>query len=313
MFFFKLRGLWIALPAVVLYLLGVRHVVGGQSLFPYASAGFLELLEWLVVSLTLIFAMRRFKRSREHQEALENDMAMARKLQTALIPKDYDMGSVRIAGRIHQCKEVGGDYYYFRPFQNDKVVFCLGDVMGKGIPSSMVTSIIMGFVYEWGKKYTSPAEVLSTLNERLCNLWGDGSFYFTTVFYAVYDETTRVLTYSTGGHHEAILLRGDGRTESLRTEGGIVGAVDCLTWNEKQVTLEPGDRVIVFTDGVTEARDRRDRLFTMERAVKVIKKARKGEIKGMIAKLFDTLSEYTGGDFADDVAVLVMEVKPEQA
>ncbi|MBQ7567702.1 serine/threonine-protein phosphatase [bacterium] len=308
-FFFKCYGLLVVIPALLLYYWGISSIVDDDMLYRYLSSVTFELFEWVLASLGIIFAMRSYGVAKRNAGLMMRDLALARTLQMALVSKDYDMGSVRIAGRIKQCREIGGDYYYFRPFQSCKVVFCLGDVMGKGIPASMVTSIIMSFVYEWGKKTVSPAKVLANLNERLCSLWNSEASYFTTIFYAVYDEETSILTYATGGHHEAVYVGADGSTELLRTDGGIVGALECLTWEEKQIALKPGDRVIVFTDGVIEAHDPSGQMFTMDKALQAIGEARHGSINSIIDRLFAAVADFTGGVNEDDVAVLVMEVK----
>ncbi|MDO5297113.1 MAG: PP2C family protein-serine/threonine phosphatase [bacterium] len=308
-FFFKGYGLLVVIPALLLFYYGLSQIVGENLLYQYLASVTLELMEWVLASLVLIFAMHSYGLSKRNEKQMLHDLFMARTLQMALVPKNYDMGRVRIAGKIQQCREIGGDYYYFRPFQNNKVVFCLGDVMGKGIPASMITSIIMSFVYEWGKKTASPAEVLNNLNERLSSLWNSEASYFTTIFYAVYDEDASVLTYATGGHHEAVYLGANGHIELLRTEGGIVGAIEGLSWEEKQITLEPGDRIIVFTDGVIEARDSQGHMFTMEKAVQTIEQSRSENIQTMIDRLFAAVSQFSGGVNEDDIAVLVMEVK----
>ena len=311
-FFFKCYGLLVVVPALFLYYYGMTRMVGDNLLYHYLASVTFELLEWVLVSIGLIFAMHSYGLSKRNEGRMLHDLAMARTLQMALVPKNYDMGQVRIAGKIQQCREIGGDYYYFRPFQNSKVVFCLGDVMGKGIPASMVTSIIMSFVYEWGKKSASPAEVLKNLNERLVSLWNSDASYFTTIFYAVYDEETRALTYATGGHHAAVYVGAGGKTELLRTEGSIVGAMDIegLNWEEKTLTLEPGDRIVVFTDGVIEARDNQGHMFTMEKAVQTICQSGRESIQTIIERLFAAVSQFSGGINDDDAAVLVMEVKP---
>ena len=305
---FKKQGLWAFLPAIVLYCLGVHQVHAHKHIYQCLSSGFIELLEWTMVALVTLFTMRRYAISERYKAGVARDFAVARTLQSALIPKDCQVGKVQFNGVIRQCRDIGGDYYYFRPFMSHYVLFCLGDVMGKGVPSSMIMAIIMGFFFEWGKQSPSPALILQKLNERLLSLWTDDSMWYTTIFYAVYDEDSGVLTYSSGAHHAAILLRHNGQVELLKTEGGPVGVMEELEGDDCEVKMEPGDRVIIFTDGVTEARNAKGDFFDLEGAVAAVSDPGIKDNCDLIAHLEKAVSAHTEGQFSDDMAILSMEV-----
>ncbi len=305
---FKKQGLWAFVPAIVLYCLGIHQVNDNQPIFQYLSSGLIELLEWTMVALVTLFTIRRYVISERYKVSVARDFAVARTLQSALVPKDCHVGKVQFNGVIRQCRDIGGDYYYFRPFMSHYVLFCLGDVMGKGIPSSMIMAIIMGFFFEWGKQSPSPALILQKLNERLLSLWTDDSMWYTTIFYAVYDEDSGVLTYSSGAHHEAILLRHNGQVELLKTEGGPVGIMEELEWEDREVKMEPGDRVVIFTDGVTEARNAKGDFFELERAVAAVSQPNISDNRDLIAHLEKAVSDHAGGQLSDDMAILSMEV-----
>nr|MCR5661555.1 serine/threonine-protein phosphatase [bacterium] len=220
----------------------------------------------------------------------------------------YDFGRLHIEGMIHQCNDVGGDYYYFRPFQEKYVVFCLGDVMGKGISAAMVMAVVMGFFFEWGKKSPSPSVILEKLNKRLLRLWSEDSARFTTLFYAVFDEESSLLTYSSGGHGPALILRKNGTVEKISGEGLPIGILEGETWDENQVTLEKGDRVFVFTDGLTEARAQDGELFSLDRVIEILKQSQNHSCGQSIKKLRDAAVSFSGGEFSDDMAILAVEV-----
>lgn len=306
---FRRRGLWIIIPALVLY--HVCYLFHNLPLWRLLTLDFFALFKWLIVAVFTLITVERVKADREQQMRIERDIDMARTLQMALIPSNYDFGRVRIQGIMRQCQTIGGDFYYFRPFQEKYVVFCLGDVMGKGIPASVVMAIIMGFFFEWGKKSPSPAMVMSKLNMRLLRLWGKETTWFTTLFYAVFNEETGRLTYASGGCEMAVLIRADGSISSLTSEGLPVGAFEEGDWEEKSVELAGGDKVLLFTDGLTEARNADGELFSYERLMALLQANARSEAKVILNEAEKAVTAFTGGNYTDDIALLVMEVKPD--
>ena len=307
--FFRRQGLWVMPPALLLYHLSTSHL-NHLPLHSLLLRDLLELLEWLVLAAFILTTLDRYRAVKRHEARISRDIGLARTLQTALAPPDYDFGRLRIQGFMRQSQDIGGDFYYFRPFQDKYVVFCLGDTMGKGMPASMVMAIIMGFFFEWGKRSPSPSLVLSKLNRRLLKLWGEETTWFATLFYGVFDEETSVLTFTSAGHHAGLLLRASGPIELLTGEGLPVGIFDDSTWTEQQRTLEEGDRVVLFTDGLIEARSPSGDLFTLERLVHLLEQERPETSEGLLQRLEQAVLEYAGGVLSDDLAILVLELKP---
>lgn len=306
---FRERGMWLSLPCVVLYHFASYSAQSETHLSQLAHDG-LELLQWTLVGGLILTGLKRFSASRAHEARINRDVSMARTLQMALVPRNYDYGRVRIHGIIRQCQDIGGDFYYFRPFQNKYVVFCLGDVMGKGIPSSMIMAIIMGFFSEWGKRSASPSQVMSRLNERLLRLWREETTWFTTLFYGVFDEETGTLRFSAGGGQEALLLRVNGEVTHLHCEGLPVGAFHDVEWEERELDMAEGDRIMLYTDGVTEARSAIDgELYGSERLKSFVRANAQLSSHKLSAAIEAEIMAYTGGVHSDDLALLIMEVK----
>lgn len=308
-FFFRRQGLWVLAPALVLFHLASRtmnHIPMSGLLL----RDLLELVEWLVLAAFVLVTLDKYSTVKRHEARMIRDIGLARTLQTALAPPDYDFGRVRIRGLIRQSLDIGGDFYYFRPFQEKYVVFCLGDTMGKGMSASMVMAIIMGFFFEWGKRSPSPSIVLGKLNRRLLRLWGDETTWFATLFYGVFDEETGILTFASGGHQDAVLLRASGGIEMLSAEGIPIGIFEDSVWHEKTAKLEEGDRVLLFTDGVTEARSEDGHLFSVERVLDAIQREPVTSSAELLNRLELAIMQHTNGILTDDVAMLVMEVKP---
>jgi len=268
-----------------------------------------QLLEWTILGLFVLVTLDRYAAVKRLENRISLDLEVARRLQTSLIQPEYEFGTVRIRGFVRQTHDIGGDFYYFRPFQEKYVVFCLGDVMGKGIAASLLMAIVMGFMFEWGKKSSSPAFILKKLNSRLRKLWAGGGHEtpFITVFYAVYDEELREVTYSAAGHQGALLVHTDGSSTNLITDGIPVGVFDDADYQEASCRLEPGERVFLFTDGVTEARDGNGELFGMERLQEVLRLNLGRTLEENLESIKEGIARHTEGKAGDDVAVLAME------
>lgn len=308
-FFFFSRAL-LLIP--ICLLLNDLSYARPTELLPYIVANALLLAKWMTLGLFTVITLTKFRDTRRYQAVMQKDIALARTLQRALMPPHFESPCVRVDARIHQTHQIGGDFYWFRPFKEKYVVVSLGDIMGKGIPASMVMAIVMGFFYEWGKQYFSPASLLGHLNERLYSLWSADESWFVTMFYAIYDEETHELVYSSGGHQAALLIRSDDRApiEHLKTDGLPIGIFGDTTWEEKRVTLQPRDRLVVFTDGVNEARNPAGEIFTLNRLQEVLLSARMLSAADAARTVVQRVRDWVGTEsLDDDVAILVLDVK----
>lgn len=313
-FFFRKAGAWVIPVCLLLSDMPALRVgieaSGGLSAFLFRDA--VKLLVWGFLAFFTTVTLTKYAETRRYQVLIQQDVALARTLQRALMPRYFESAAVRVDARIYQTHQIGGDFYWFRPFKEKYVVLTLGDIMGKGIPASMVMAIVMGFFYEWGKQSFSPAFILERLNERLYSLWTEDESWFVTGFYAIYDEETHELAYSAGGHQAALLIRADPARpiERLKVDNLPIGIFEEILWEEKRVTLEAGDRVVVFTDGVNEARNGAGEIFTMERLETTLRESvhlSPGEIARAVVK---RVREFAGSDnLDDDLAIMVMEVK----
>jgi len=309
-FVFRYRGL-VVLPIALLGFHIATALHGRQPRSLLMGMDLLQLGEWSLLAAFVLITLDRYAKVKGLQARMQQDLEMARTLQSALIQPPYDFGKLRIEGSIHQSHDVGGDFYYFRPFLQKYVVFCLGDVMGKGISASLLMALVMGFMFEWGKKSPSPQFVLRKLNHRLIKLWeGSDSSQFITMIYAVFDEETMTLTYSGAGHHNGVILRAGGAVEMIQAEGLPLGVLDDIDFPEGQIQLAAGDRVVFYTDGISEARRKGDDdLFGLERLTRVLQQHRQGELSRVLAEIERAVLEHTQGDYSDDMAVLIAEVK----
>lgn len=302
---FRNRGLLVVpLATVAFYFggLGCRGIDNRHLWLNTAGQAF----EWSILAGFALVTLDRYGAIKRLQARMDQDVELARRLQSALMQRRFEMGSVRLEGKVNQTLAVGGDFYYFRPFGQKYVVFCLGDVMGKGISASLLMALVMGFMFEWGKKSPSPSFVLRKLNSRLAQ-WNQQQTSFVTMFYAVYDEEQQMLSYANAGHPAALLLRNQGEVLALEGTGLPLGVLEESEWEERQLPMAPGERLIVCSDGVLEARGREGPEFGQESLSLALRETCRLPLEQALEQVEGRVRSHCQGRLQDDLALLMME------
>ena len=302
---FRNRGLLVIPLAALAYYLGGLFCSGIDSRHLMLNT-LGQIVEWSLLSGFGLVTLDRYGAIKHLQARIKQDVELARRLQLALMQNRFELGSVILRGKVNQTLEVGGDFYYFRPFGQKYVVFCLGDVMGKGISASLLMALVMGFMFEWGKKSPSPAFVLRKLNQRLTQ-WNQQQSTFVTMFYAVYDEEEERLYYANAGHPAGLLLRLDGSIEYLEGTGLPLGVLDETVWEERQTSLGSGERLIMYSDGLLEARNRQGEDFGMERLAHHLQSTQSLPLDAALEGIEAQVRLFCHGKLSDDLALLMME------
>jgi hypothetical protein len=315
-FFFRRHALMVVDAAILCdFLVSWQTEVGwgkpGWPSLAMLSGIIVQGLELALLGAFVSITLEKWVALRTMGRRTEEDLELAKALQSSLINQSYSLGRVAIEGSINQCSAVGGDFFYFRPFEKKMVTFCLGDVMGKGISASLMMAMVMSFVYEWGKRTTNPAEVCERLNRRLARLWDGKKGWFLTIFYAIFDEETGTLSYCSAGQQGGFLLRVDGPPEQFNECDPPVGVLEAIEFERHEVRLRPGDRVVLFTDGVSEARSPDGELFGVERVAQILTSL-PPDISGreLVNRLEQDVLAFTGGIYTDDTAILHFHYLP---
>ena len=192
--------------------------------------------------------------SRDKLVALQNELDMARSMQQSILPTQFPAGpGYSLFGKMQAARNVGGDFFDVIYLNDDRVGLAVADVSDKGVPAALFMmssrTLLKGAAIGHPE---DPGLALKEVNELL--LENNEGAMFVTVLYAVYDPATRELTYANGGHNTPLVVHGDGSTELLPLTGGIaLGVFPDYDFDQASVTLQPGDTVIFYTDGVTEA------------------------------------------------------------
>lgn len=242
---------------------------------------------------------------RQEQLFQERELQEARRIQEKLLPAVLpQVDGWRIAVSWQPAAGVGGDCYDTLAFGGSRLGVSIADVVGKGIPAALLMSNLQAAVRAFATDTTGAANLCRQVNRILCGNIAEGRFI--SFVYCLVDPTSRLITYSNAGHYPPILLRAGGSIERLTAGGPVLGVFADASYEEASVPLDPGDRVILFTDGITEARNAADEEFGEERLIDAALANRGASSASLEQKLAADVRAFTGGNYQDDATLIVM-------
>ncbi len=183
---------------------------------------------------------------------IQEEMKIAYNIQMGLLPKGAPMiDGFDVAGKSIPAKSVGGDYFDLIRLGDGRLFFCLGDISGKGMPAALLMSNMLATLRGQNLDITTPGSILNHSNEHMFR--NTDPERFSTLFLGILDPGSAVLTYSNAGHNLPFIIRRSGATERLETGNIVLGAIDKVIYTEDSASLDPGDTLLVFSDGISEA------------------------------------------------------------
>lgn len=244
----------------------------------------------------------------ELKAQMENEMRVAAEIQQALLPpRDFAAGGFEIAAMTEPCRAIGGDFFEYTELTAGRLGFALGDVSGKGPPAALLAAVIQGILNSHAEDETGPAETLSRLNHTLVRRSIQSRFATVAFAIAGPDGT---LSVSNAGHNPTYVLRKDGRLETLDKGGLMVGIFPMATYEEETIQLSPGDLVILYSDGVTEALNAHGDQFEEERLKACLEGAQDRPASEVLELLVDAVHGFAGTyPQADDITALVFRYR----
>jgi sigma-B regulation protein RsbU (phosphoserine phosphatase) len=273
-----------------------------------------QLLSTLASSLTIALENARlYEQVRHDEQRLKNDVAMAQRIQEALLPRTTPwLPGLQVGVAYEPARDLGGDFYDFLPYGEGRLAVAVGDVAGKSLPAALYGSFAIGLLREYAAhgEYR-PAQVLEDMNCKLLHVRVDRRFL--AMIFAVFDSADRTLTVASSGLPQPYLVRGGdvgdaGDVRQIELSGLPLGLMAGQTYNETRLALEPGDVVALCSDGVEESRNADDEVFGSERAQEVLRSLA-GEAPYEIAKgLLDACRGFSMKGRADDRTVVVLKV-----
>ena len=247
---------------------------------------------------------------REHDKQ-KRELEIARDVQERLFPQDYPaVAGLEYAGACRPAFEVGGDYYDFMRLSDTELGIAIGDVSGKGISASLLMATLRAYV----RGLTAMGEadlcrLMTNLNRLVCE--SSAAERYATFFYGHYDSPARVLHYVNGGHHPPLLFRGtdgDSRVVRLETGGPVIGLLPDCSYAQGRVSVQAGDVLVAFTDGISEAKDAADVEWGEERLTAAIQSHRAAGARELIRHIMAEADRYVAGaPQHDDMTLVVLQ------
>lgn len=251
------------LGALVIALFGVLRLFQGLQLvdvpfgipffrvqlpFPvWADGTFALLLSFLLVNLLILMEVA-------DRQSLKGELEVAREIQLAMLPGGtYAYGDIEVSGSTRPANTVGGDFYDVLPLPDGQVILALGDVAGKGSPAALLMALLLAMLRTLVDERLEPAELVRRLNVQISRHSPPSRFI--TLFYATYDPPSGLLRYVNAGQNPPLLRRASGVYERLPATGVALGMFERSTFGEGETMLGSGDRLVLYSDGITEAED----------------------------------------------------------
>jgi serine phosphatase RsbU (regulator of sigma subunit) len=245
----------------------------------------------------------------QEQKRLANELALASEIQFRLHPETppaipgYD-----VVGVSFPCYEVGGDYYDFIEKSDGRCVIALGDVSGKGTGAALLMSSIHAAVRAHTRTRLSASEIVSEINQYIYD--NTPANRYVTLFYSELDPRSHQLTYINGGHNPPLLARASGEVTRLDIGGFPVGITPFGDYREGWVEIEPGDVMVVYSDGVTESLDEEGEEFGEARLIEIVQKNRGRSAAGLRDRIDEALTKFVGRASAvDDLTIVILKRK----
>lgn len=238
----------------------------------------------------------------------KREMQEARDIQQRLLPAALlKLSGCDIESFWEPAKEVGGDYFDAIRLTESSAAFCIGDVAGKGLPAALLMSNLQASVRGLAQSTSSPAEMCRQLNRvALENTRPDR---FTTFFYGVLDATRRSLRYSNAGHVPPIVVRQDGTIRRLSDGGTVLGVFSDAGYEESEVLFTAGDRLVLITDGITEAANSRDEEFGEGRLIRLLLEQRHLPATELRQVLLEAIASFAGQALQDDATLMIVSIR----
>ena len=246
--------------------------------------------------------MEREVASRELQE---QDLERAREIQQALLPKEIaQVPGFEVAAAWEPARVVGGDYYDVIRLSPTKLGICIADVVGKGVSAALLMASTQATVRAYASETATPSWLCSRVNEVLCsNLAADK---FVTLFYGVLDSERSTLHYTNAGHLPPLLLRSSGIVERLSVGGAVLGIFPGWKFEDASVQLDPGSRLLLYTDGITEAMRSDEEEFSESGLLEAARRGSALAPADLKSHLLATVNAFCNSQLHDDATLLLI-------
>jgi serine phosphatase RsbU (regulator of sigma subunit) len=262
----------------------------------------------------MAIALERLQKEEAGRLRLESDLQVARTVQEYLYPRVVPvLRGAAVSGRTLPARVIGGDLYDFIDLGPERIGILCADVSGKGIPAALMMANLQAVARAQlgsraGNLAAHPAHFAKTVNQQICGRFGTNRY--ATMFWAEYNSGTTVLSYVNAGHPSPILIRSTGTIERLNSDGFPIGMFANVQYTSATLQLLPGDRLLIFTDGVTDAHNVVEEEFGEDRLIDCCRTIAAGtNAEGVTERVMQAVADWSiGTEQFDDTTVVVLEV-----
>lgn len=244
---------------------------------------------------------------------IDKELEYAKQIQLSALPTNFpDNETYGIYAQMIAAKEVGGDFYDFYKLSDTTVAFLAADVSGKGIPAAMFMMTAKTIIKDLAESGMAVNDIFTKANEKLCE--NNESGMFVTAWMGILDPTTGNVQFANAGHNPPLLKRADGSFEYLKTRAGFVLAgMEGVRYRVGELTLNPGDRLFLYTDGVPEATNAENKLYGEDRLLAFMNQNASMEATKLLPALKANIDEFVGeAPQFDDITMLMFDYKPKE-
>lgn len=245
------------------------------------------------------------------KERIESELRIARDIQMGILPKLFpafpEREEFEVFASIEPAKEVGGDLYDFFFIDETHFCFLVGDVSGKGVPAAFFMAVTKTLLKVVSERGLDPGDVITKVNADLAA--DNESCMFVTLFLAIIDIETGETKYANAGHNPPIFMPCKGKPEWIPPLGEpVAGVMDMMEYSTKTMTMNPGDIMFIYTDGVTEAMDPDNKLYSEERLMEMLSNMKKPLAPELVKEIDESIKVFAkGAEQSDDITMLAMQ------
>lgn len=227
-----------------------------------------------------------------------------------LPPEMYNSKGIEIRAMMNPARDIGGDLYDYLPLDDNRILFVVADVSGKGMPAAIFMSVTLMLIRQYARTGLSPARILENVNDTLSEQ--NPRMLFATAFVGIYNRETRQLVFANAGHNPPYILHDTLRNPGT-TQNTLLGLFPGEKYSEENITLQTGDVLFLYTDGVDEATDPENRFYGTERLEQTLLDAKAAHEEDLVRYVYESLTIFSAGaDQHDDITLMTLTVKDSQ-
>ncbi len=267
----------------------------------------MNILTGIAQQVAMALETARLQAEATARQRLERELEVARGIQHSFLPQQLpSVPGWQLSVYYRAARQVGGDFYDFIPLKSKKWGIVIADVADKGVPAALFMALSRTLIRAAGFSRDDPVQTLARVNELL--LSDSRSDLFVTVWFGIWDPATSEIVYASAGHNPPLLIRADGLTEELTARGIALGVIDTVKLEEKRVTLGPGEIMVAYTDGVTEALRSDDTEFGTVGLQSTASSSRQHNTEEITNRIVSAIDTFTAGEpQSDDMTLIVLK------